>query len=1241
MTSLPLELYQVLEDEYVSMYGPLDRPPSIYAAADILDLRWARSILEECGLPVAADAATLAAQLSELVTGQGSLSALAKSQALTNRGKKLLAQYGELSGDLAEADDELAWGLPELRRTIVDTAFKGAVKPLCDVRLDNVYAALHKRADEGKPRTALCISGGGIRSATFALGVMQGLASANVLDQFDFLSTVSGGGYIGSWLSSWIRRHPRGATGVKEDLRRADTAVTTYQPTQTGSQTPTQRELPKRKIAPEPAPLRHLREYSSYLSPRLGILSGDSWTIASLYLRNLLLNLLVLVPLLAFGLSFPRIFSCILEWSKQLEGRHLPPQAWAWLAAGFLAIGFAYLGQQRPVDQGQRKVSILATDGLFILACVFPLALAATALAVFWARVNAHADQHLLKEHSTWWAAGGALAAMTVLPVLLYYGRLLTTLAAAQRKAFAAGRAARWVANGKKLGVETFAACVALVTTAVLLWLLAVKVFYDPLRAVPIAETMAPILRAWEPTSPQAQLYVCFVVPLLLLVFFVQASIFVGLSSFVSEDYDREWWGRAGAWLLAIAVGLGLLNAIAVFGPIGFYYAPVIVASLGGGAGLASALLGFSGSTPPGQKEKDEAGPMAKAGNLASVLTVPLFLVALLAAISLGSTWIIQELQDNPPANQSSQDGSVIVIPHRDKNDTTPIQPDQYAQAALLQSRFSQAEKAPLAGLTLTTKPAPRVSLPALRAIAHLQTIQQTSAAQVGIFLAVAAAGFGLSFCIGVNKFSMNALYRNRIIRAYLGASRYNREPDRFTGFDENDNLKMWELRPEILWSASLKDVDGFVNVALKGGQNKLGALLWDELDESTTDALEKKIDAVSTQALVDNLNALLASRDLAAKLAEAGIQPPSWAVAGPGKIGYPRTLVHRAILDDQLEDWLIPMTPPADAPGVPASALRRGPLHVVNTALNLTSGENLAWQQRMAESFTVSPYHSGSLFLGYRESWEYAGGISLGTAVAISGAAASPNMGYHSSPVMAFLLTFFNIRLGAWLGNTGPRGQGSYHRKHPRTGLVPLCSELTGNSTDTSKWVYLSDGGHFENLALYEMVLRRCHCIVLSDGGCDPDYAFEDLGNAIRKIRTDLGIPIDIAKIAMAKRAADGKPVTGEYVAIGTIRYSAVDKKAEDGQLIYIKPGVYQGDFFPWDVYNYAQESLEFPHEPTSDQFFSESQFESYRALGRHAVNEICKNYPLAGGSGAQTLTKTYDSVCELTSSVAKSYSK
>jgi len=109
-------------------------------------------------------------------------------------------------------------------------------------------------------------------------------------------------------------------------------------------------------------------------------------------------------------------------------------------------------------------------------------------------------------------------------------------------------------------------------------------------------------------------------------------------------------------------------------------------------------------------------------------------------------------------------------------------------------------------------------------------------------------------------------------------------------------------------------------------------------------------------------------------------------------------------------------------------------PFHVVNIALNLVAGRRLAWQQRKAESFTVTPLHTGNCALGYRPSASYGGdkGISLGTAITISGAAASPNMGYHSSPVIGFIMTLFNARLGAWLGNPGPAGSKTWEKPGP-----------------------------------------------------------------------------------------------------------------------------------------------------------------------------------------------------------------
>ncbi|HKS42553.1 MAG TPA: hypothetical protein VJX74_18210, partial [Blastocatellia bacterium] len=301
-----------------------------------------------------------------------------------------------------------------------------------------------------------------------------------------------------------------------------------------------------------------------------------------------------------------------------------------------------------------------------------------------------------------------------------------------------------------------------------------------------------------------------------------------------------------------------------------------------------------------------------------------------------------------------------------------------------------------------------------------------------------------------------------------------------------------------------------------------------------------------------------------------------------------------------------------------------RKPFHVVNMALNLVHGDNLAWQERKAESFTASPLHCGSYTIkdeetglcgSYRTAKEYGEGISMGTAVAISGAAVSPNMGYHSSAVITFLLTLFNARLGWWLGNPGKPGSDTYYRSGPLLSIRPLLAEAFGLTDDKNKYIYLSDGGHFENLAFYEMVLRRCHSIVVSDGGADPECAFDDLGGAIRKIRIDLGVRITIDKIMIFSRKSDDKQK--KYCAVGTIHYSEVDGGGEenDGTLIYIKPSICGGE--PADVFNYAQTSKMFPHETTADQFFSESQFESYRALGDHAVQQMSEGWNQKGGLG------------------------
>ena len=175
------------------------------------------------------------------------------------------------------------------------------------------------------------------------------------------------------------------------------------------------------------------------------------------------------------------------------------------------------------------------------------------------------------------------------------------------------------------------------------------------------------------------------------------------------------------------------------------------------------------------------------------------------------------------------------------------------------------------------------------------------------------------------------------------------------------------------------------------------------------------------------------------------------------------------------------------DAPERNSTDVQR-PLHIVNIALNLVRSERLAWQQRKAQSFTVSPLHCGSWQdLGYRRSHEYGynpsvnRAISLGTAMATSGAAASPNMGYHSSPAVTFLLALFNIRLGWWLGNPGKAGEStflgklgrrlnlrpSYHRSIRPSLSVPWSRSFSGSPMRAGAMCICRTAG----------ILRTLHC--------------------------------------------------------------------------------------------------------------------------------------------------------------------
>jgi hypothetical protein len=467
--------------------------------------------------------------------------------------------------------------------------------------------------------------------------------------------------------------------------------------------------------------------------------------------------------------------------------------------------------------------------------------------------------------------------------------------------------------------------------------------------------------------------------------------------------------------------------------------------------------------------------------------------------------------------------------------------------------------------------------------------------------------GLGISFLINLNLFSLHAGYRNRLIRAFLGASRpdHERKPNPFTGFDPADNISMHELRPGLFSEDDFPEAVRLAGVLL----NYTDATLAQQYPKGVAIAayLTKRELLPNLQSITNpdafSLKLLTAlRRDLNVALRERGLAEAFPDLAESAQTfmrGTGYIYLNRAMLES------------AFTPLIKASTLdeKYRMLHVVSTTLNLVGGNNLAWQQRKAEPFSVSPLYSGCFRLGYRDSRFYggrdSGGISIGTAAAISGAAASSNMGYYTtSPVLSLVLTFFNVRLGWWLGNPGTAGNDTFELRAPRSSVAPVVDEALGLTDDNNKYVYLTDGGHFDNLGLYEMVLRRCHVIIVSDAAADSEYRFSDLGNAIRKIRIDLGVPIEFTSLPIFPPGSDeaGK---GRYWAVGKIRYSCIDDGAKDGLLLYIKPAIYGSE--PRDVLEYQKSHPTFPHQSTADQFFDEPQFESYRVLGSHIMDQMC----------------------------------
>jgi len=889
---------------------------------------------------------------------------------------------------------------------------------------------------EDAPVVGLAFSGGGIRSATINLGILQGLAKFGLLKRVDYLSTVSGGGYIGGWLARWI--YERGIDNVQERLGEP--------------------EKDAEKVEPEP--VTFLRDYSNYLTPRKGLLGADTWAAIASYIRNVWLNQSILVAFLGAVLFIPWILGGIFEYGPLFEPKPLIFAGFAALLVIFaVATGVVHTSTCAGVAETQNDKADAAknwewtSQRCVLIRVVLPLFAGAFCL-----------NYTIFREPDSW-----------NLPLCLFSGLAVYTLGH-----FAGWLAARATLGWKAKGLPSlWNVFCALPAGALAGWevyglkLFVARWFEDPTEGKWHAVS-------WGP-------------PLFVLAFLIAGGLHIGLAKFALRNEIHEWWARLGGWLLLWSLCWAAIFALAIFVPV----------------------LVF-------QVTQVATGPVLWAKRAA--------IAGWLAHSGLGAKFGWSDQTSGKPNGTAAKEWIAKLAPY-------------VFVAGLLIALATAAHTLALAasGLPLDGPELAAQQLQADKDAAwwfYATAISSLNFLGLAVGLGILAAF--LSWRVDINRFSMNLLYRNRLVRCYLGASNEHRGAQPFTGFDPADD----------------------VNLAC-----------FSEADACDPDEQARRPE------------------------------------------GYD------------------------------------GPYPILNATLNVTHGQRLGWQERKAESFIFTPRYcgfdypemkeSGNQKLaggkgaaggGYHRTKEWAmreHGVTLGTAIATSGAAVSPNMGFHTYPPLAFLMTVFNVRLGEWLANPrfandqflepiswalgklkkylpGAKQIGVASAKRtigspeggPRSALFYLLCELFGTTTDVSKYVYLTDGAHFENLAIYELVKRECGYIIASDAGEDSGYVFSDLANAIRKCRTDLGAEIDLKLGPFTPN-----PETGfaKYHAIrGEIRY----RSGKKGEILYFKSCLTGGE--PNDVKDYRRLHKEFPQQSTANQWFDESQFESYRALGLFAANSI-----------------------------------
>lgn len=887
--------------------------------------------------------------------------------------------------------------------------------------------------------SALCLSGGGIRSATFNLGVLQQLAKRQLLSQFDYLSTVSGGGYIGGWFSAWSFR----AGGTKHVEGALCDSLT-------------------RSFAGQEPPLKWIRQTRQYLAPTPGLSWVDNATLAATYLRNLAITWALLLPLLIGLLALPTILS---------ESVDTPAGRWTIVGLAFVAL--VVIARTSPGESSGRLVAALAAPFLWSPLCYLIVTITAQLLGVpatdsmLMSGIGA-----VLLGHVAGW--GSTAARMTTPLSRAEYQALVHVPACAGACLLSWGSIAYSYEQSASVPAFALAMSIAVMLVA---GLVSVANRLAPSNEDPplpranesriaawllllmpgLFAALAVLLTIWgvlagsegfheagmlaEQSSGAVRSKSTF---LLLPAFLVLAILLSECAYFAwtSRDYDddtRELMVRSAAWYLIYIVVWLLWAGIGLFGP----------------GIVANNVSGF----------------VVLAAIVTTALVVGTWVLGRLGVLGLDATKRSQRIGTYASAIVAA--ALVLVV-------------------LLLSGTLANALLHRAVDFAVLAKWS-------LLAWAHV----------VAVLLLVGLLGYAIFFGTNFNRFSLHGMYRERLVRTFLGASR---------------------TRPGRAFAAP--------------------------------------------------------TTSLAGRLVGTSTSVPRYRKQGDPRDPHPMTGFDD---NDNLDlVWL--------------SEIPSQPLWIINTALNVeTPTDHTTLPRRQTASFTFSPLFCGSESTNYRPTERFGGrdgGVTAGTAMAISGAAVNPNIGYSSSALHCFVMAILNVALGWWHGNPSK----ATHDSRGPTFFQWLAHGLFKRNSHDDDWINLSDGGHFDNLGLYEMLKRRCAYIVVVDASQDPKWELADLGNAIRRARIDLGANITL------HRAGELEDNLREVARRGILVYDVVyandappsAKSPPSGKILYVKPSMLDVDAqLPADLVQHRKDANVFPHESTMDQFFTEAQFESYRMLG------------------------------------------